>query len=141
MEFISTQKFELTSPRKLREVANLIKKMTPSQAVEELPYLPKRAGVPLRKVIMTAIANAKQKEVSDDKLVFKEIQIGEGPMLKRYRAGARGRAKPYKRRMSHIRVVLTVKEDKKSENLTKKNVSYKSQRKTEKIKTKKGVKK
>jgi len=107
MDFISTQKFELTSPRKLREVVYLIKKMTPVEAVEKLPYLPKRAGVPLRKVIMTAIANAKQEEVSGNDLVFKEIQIGEGPRLKRYRAGARGRAKPYKRRMSHIRVVLT----------------------------------
>ena len=40
-------------------------------------------------------------------MVFKEIQIGEGPRLKRWRAGAHGRAKPFKKRMSHIRVVLT----------------------------------
>lgn len=112
MDFISTQKFELTSPRKLREASYLIKKMTPMEAIERLPYLPKRAGTALRKVIMTAVANAKQKEISGDKLIFKEIQIGEGPMLKRFRAGARGRAKPYKRRMSHIRVVLSVKEEK-----------------------------
>jgi hypothetical protein len=59
---------------------------------------------------LTAIANAKQKDVNPSDLVFKEIQINEGPRLKRYRAGARGRAKPYKKRMSHIRIVLVVKE-------------------------------
>lgn len=116
MDFITTQKFELTSPRKLREVSFLVKKLSPVEAVEKLPYLTKRSGEPLKKVIMTAIANAKQKEISDDRLIFKEIQIGEGPRLKRFRAGARGRAKPYKKRMSHIRVVLTVKEENKSVN-------------------------
>jgi len=107
MEFKATQKFVLVSPKKVREIVLLIKKMNPSQAVEKLPFAKKRAAEFLRKVIITAIANAKQKNLDVTELEFKEIQINEGPRLKRYRAGARGRAKPYKRKMSHIRVVLT----------------------------------
>ena len=115
MEIKSVQKYLISSPRKLREVASLVRELTPSDAVERLPYLNKRASGPLRKVINTAIANAKQKGVSESDLVFKEIQINEGPRLKRFRAGARGRAKPYKRRMSHIRVVLETKPEVKSQ--------------------------
>lgn len=110
MEVKAIQKFIVVSPRKLREVAALVSKLTPKDAVEKLPFLRKRASEPLKKVIGTAIANAKQKGLKEDDLTFAEIQINEGPKLKRWRAGARGRAKPYKRRMSHIRVVLTTKD-------------------------------
>ena len=106
MEVKATQKFVIMSPRKLRIVAGLVRELSTAEAFEKLPYVKKRAAGPLRKVIGTAIANAKQKNLNPEDLEFSEIQIGEGPMLKRWRAGARGRAKPYKRRMSHIRVVL-----------------------------------
>jgi len=112
MDFKATQKFVVTTPRKLREVAALVRDMSPKDAVERLPYVQKRAAEPLRKVIKTAIANAKQVEINVEELTIKEIQIGEGPKLKRWRAGARGRAKPYAKRMSHIRVILEAKEKK-----------------------------
>jgi large subunit ribosomal protein L22 len=107
MDIIAKQKYLITSPSKLREVAFAAKKLTPTKAVEVLPFIGKRASTPLAKVIKSAIANAKAKGVSETDLIFKEIQINEGPRLKRFRAGAHGRAKPYKKRMSHIRVVLT----------------------------------
>ena len=109
MEFIAIQKYLRTSPRKLREVVPVVKHLKPSDALNKLLFVRKRAALPLRKVVNTAIANAKQKGVSDIDLVFKEIQINEGPTLKRWRAGARGRAKPYEHRMSHIKVVLETK--------------------------------
>ncbi|KKQ97854.1 MAG: 50S ribosomal protein L22 [Candidatus Woesebacteria bacterium GW2011_GWB1_39_12] len=111
MEVRAIQKFILMSPRKLREIVPLVRNLSPKDAVERLPFADKRTAQPLRKVIETAIANARQKGLDEGSLVFKEIQIGEGPRLKRFRAGARGRAKPYKRRMSHIRVVLTTRND------------------------------
>lgn len=95
------------SPRKVRLVADLIKKMKPTDAVEKLPFVQKRAGEAVAKVIKSAIANAKAQGVGEMELVFKEIQIGEGPRLKRGRAASRGRWHPFKRRMSHIRVVLS----------------------------------
>ena len=110
MEIIAKQKYIITSPKKLREVTQMIKKLTPSKAIEVLPFVGKRASMPLIKVIETAIANAKVKGINEPDLVFKEIQIGEGPRLKRFHAGAHGRVKPYKKRMSHIRLVLTTLE-------------------------------
>ena len=105
-EFIATQKYLIMSPRKIRLVAELVKKMKPAEAIEKLPFVQKRAGVSLAKVIKAALANAKNQGVGETDLVFKEIQIGEGPRLKRGRAASRGRWHPFKRRMSHIRVVL-----------------------------------
>ncbi|OGM55824.1 hypothetical protein A3E15_00630 [Candidatus Woesebacteria bacterium RIFCSPHIGHO2_12_FULL_42_9] len=107
MDIIATQKYLITSPKKLREVAAVAKKLSPARALEVLPFIGKRAAGPLSKVIKSAIANAKVKGEAEGDLVFKEIQISEGPRLKRWRAGAHGRAKPFKKRMSHIRVVLT----------------------------------
>lgn len=106
MEFIASQKFLLMSPRKIRPVATMIKKLTPEKAVLALPFIGRRAAEPLSKVIRSAIANAKQKGVSSDSLKFKEIQIGEGPRLKRGMPVSRGQWHPIKKRMSHIRVVL-----------------------------------
>lgn len=119
MLFISEQKYLISSPKKLRPIARLAKKYSPSQAIEILPFTARRASEPLLKVIKSAIANARQKGVSEDTLVFNEIRIGEGPALKRGRAVSRGRWHPYEKMMSHIRVVLETKEmpkdDKKQE--------------------------
>jgi large subunit ribosomal protein L22 len=115
MDYSSTQKFVRTSPTKLRPVVAMIKKMNPAEAVKVLPFVGKRSAEELIKVIKTALANAKVAEVDERDLSFKEIQIGEGPRLKRGRAGSRGRMKPYKRRMSHIKVVLTIKDAEKNQ--------------------------
>lgn len=106
-EFKATQKYLLMSPRKIRLVVGVIKKMKPVEAIEKLPFVQKRAGAELAKVIKSAIASAKNQGVGEGDLVFKEIQIGEGPRLKRGKAASRGMWHPFKRRMAHIRVVLT----------------------------------
>jgi large subunit ribosomal protein L22 len=109
MDIKAEQKYLLLSPRKIRPVANLIKKLTPQAAVEKLPFVEKKASEPLIKVIKQAMANARNKGISESDLVFKEIQIGEGPRLKRGRPVSRGRWHPIKKRMSHIRVVLSTR--------------------------------
>ena len=109
--FTATQKYLIMSPRKIRTVAALIKKMKPSQAIDALPFIQKRAGEAMSKVIKNALASAKNQGIGEENLVIKEIQIGEGPRLKRGRAASRGRWHPYKKRMSHIRVVLTSRKD------------------------------
>jgi len=96
----------------------MIKKLNPMEAVEALPISGKRAALSLEKVIKSAIANAKEKGFAESDLIFDEIQINEGPRLKRGRPVSKGRWHPYKRRMSHIRVVLKTK-DKKSEVVSK----------------------
>jgi large subunit ribosomal protein L22 len=134
MEIKSVQKFVKTSPRKLRLVAVLARKMKPLEAIETLPFSRKRAADPLVKVIKTAIANAKERGLKEENLIFKEIQINEGPRLKRGRPASRGVWHPYKRRMSHIRVVL--EEKVKMEKTLKPKTKAKKENKT-KTKTKK----
>ena len=128
MLFLAEQKFLLISPKKVRPVANMAKKLSPAKALESLPFVGSKAAVVLKKVIASAVANAKAKGASEADLFFKEIQIGEGPRLKRGMAGAHGRWKPLKKRMSHIKVILqtvektppkTKKSEKKQVKLTK----------------------
>ncbi|MBI2018358.1 50S ribosomal protein L22 [Candidatus Daviesbacteria bacterium] len=107
MEITTIQKFIHTSPRKLRLVADMVRKMAPFRAVDVLKVTPKAAAKDLVKAIETVLANTKQKGLDVEKVVFKKIEINEGTKMKRYRAGTRGRTKPFKRRMAHIKIVLT----------------------------------
>lgn len=105
MEYMTIQKNIQSSPRKLRLVADMVRKMNPEQAIDVLQFTNKAAAVPFKKAIQTAMANAGSKV----NLSFKKIEINEGMKLKRYRAGTagRGRGRPYKRRWAHIKIVLT----------------------------------
>jgi len=103
MLYTNVQKNIGDSPRKLRLVAEMVRSMTPDQAVEVLSFTNKSAAAPLSKAIKTAIANAGSKEG----LRFEKIEINEGMKMRRYRASARGRMRPYKKRLAHIKIVLT----------------------------------
>lgn len=105
MEAVAIQKFIHSTPRKLRLVADMVRKTEPQKALEVLQFTHKAAALDLSKAIQVAVANAKQKGMEN--ILFKSIEINEGPKMRRYRAGARGRVKPFKRRMAQIRIVLT----------------------------------
>ena len=107
MEIITIQKNIHTTPRKLRLVADMVRKMKPGAALQVLAFTNKAAAEPLSKAIKTVLANAAQQKLDQESLVFKSLEINEGLKYRRVRAGARGRAKPYKRRMSHIKIVLS----------------------------------
>lgn len=107
MEITSIQKNIHTSPRKLRLVADMVRRLTPLKALQTLGFTNKAAAGPLSKAIKTALANAKQQNLEESTLVFAKLEINEGLKLPRYRAGTRGRAKPYNKKWSHIKVVLT----------------------------------
>jgi len=112
MEFVHTQKYLKNSPRKMREVVFLVKSLKPAEALEILPQIEKRAAQPLFKALKAAVANVKQTGVGDNEIELKAIEVNEGPKLKRFRAGARGRAKPYRKRWSHLKITLFVKDAK-----------------------------
>ncbi len=107
MEITTIQKYLHTSPRKLRLVSDMIRKMEPGRALNVLGLTPKDAAKDLEKALKTVLANAKQKGMDISKLTFKKVEINESMKMRRFRAGTRGRAKPYKKRMSHIKIVLT----------------------------------
>lgn len=107
MEAIHIQKYIHTSPRKLRLVADMVRQMTPKSALDVLKLTPKMAAKDLAKAIETVMANAKQQGLDVEKAVFKKIEINEGTKMRRFRAGTRGRVRPFKRRMAHIKIVLS----------------------------------
>ncbi len=107
MEITTIQRYIHTSPRKLRLVADLVRKTKPEQSLKILQFINKAAAKPLAQAIKTVLANAKQQKLSPEDLKFKKLEIDEGPTLGRYHAGTKGRIKPYKKRFSHIKIVLT----------------------------------
>lgn len=99
------------SAEKVRLVVDQIKKMSPPKAIQILSFVNKSSSPVLKKVIASALANAKNNYGIDEKdLVFKEILVGNGPMFKRYQPVSRGRAHHILKRTSNIKVVLIAKE-------------------------------
>ena len=95
------------SPQKARLVADVVRGMEADKAITTLRFMPKKAARVLRKVIESAVANADQTDSIDvDTLYVKEIMIDGGPMLKRFRPRAMGRATRILKRSSHITVVV-----------------------------------
>ncbi|MCK4386754.1 MAG: 50S ribosomal protein L22 [Candidatus Pacebacteria bacterium] len=99
------------SPRKVRLVADLIRGKKVERAIQELNFVNKKASLAVKKLLQSAIANAKHNQgVKEKDLFLKEITVNAGSTLKRFRAGARGTAYPLKKRTSHIAIVLEDKE-------------------------------
>lgn len=96
------------APRKVSLVASLVRGRSVADALVILQHTPKRAAKPVAKAIASAQANATNNHRLDGKtLVISTLSVTAGPRLKRYRAGARGMAKPYMKRTSHILVEVT----------------------------------
>ncbi len=96
------------SPMKIREVARTIQGRKVSEAVGLLSIIPRKSAALLSKTLKSAIANAENNNnVSADDLIVKKALIEQGPVLKRFKAGARGSAMPRRKKMSHIRIVLS----------------------------------
>jgi large subunit ribosomal protein L22 len=113
MEIVAKSRYIRTSARKLRLVVPLAKGLSPEGAIVALENSAKRATEPLVKAIKQAVANAVNNlNLKKEELLIKNILIEEGPTYKRWRAGARGRAKPILKRTSHIRIILETKETK-----------------------------
>lgn len=104
-------KAELTSynqsPRKVRLVTNLVKGKKLADALAALSFLPKRASLPVKKLIESAAANAKNLGEDTSKLRVKNITVDSAGMLVRMMPRAMGRGAPIRRRRSRIKVELT----------------------------------
>jgi large subunit ribosomal protein L22 len=95
------------TPRKVSLVAALVRGRSVSDALVILEHTSKRASTPIIKVISSASANAVNTfKVKEDSLMIKSLQVTSGPRLKRFRPAARGRALPYEKRTSHIKVIV-----------------------------------
>lgn len=110
MEIKAESKGVRISPRKLRLAADLVRNMSVGQALNTLSLVKKRAAMPLVKTVRSALANAiNNAKLKEESLIIKKIEVSQGPAFKRYRPSTRGRVHPYKKRSSHIKVVLEEK--------------------------------
>jgi large subunit ribosomal protein L22 len=102
------------SPRKVRLVTELVKGKSVERALMELAFLPKRASLPIKKLIDSAVANAlvQNSALSRETLFIKEFRVDAGVTLKRMRPRAMGRGFQIKKRCAHLVVTLAEKGEK-----------------------------
>lgn len=104
-------KFLRISPSKVRIVADLIRGKDAIQAQAILLHLNKRSKEYLIKILKSAMANAKVKGFTAEKLYISKIVCNPGPMWKRFKAAAFGRAASIVKRTVHIKIELDLKSD------------------------------
>ena len=120
MEYIAISNNIKITPRKVRLVVDAVKKQEIKAAISALTVMDKRAAGPIKKAIDSAIANAVNNfSAKKDDLVIKDIMVTDGTTLKRFHFAGRGRTRPYQRRSSHIRVILSDNKIKNQEPKTK----------------------
>jgi large subunit ribosomal protein L22 len=116
MEIVSRLRYLKIAPRKVRLVADLIRGKKVERAQTVLNFTPKRASLPLMKLLNQALSNAKNNfQLDPVSLYISKITVDEGPKYKRWRARARGRADQIQKKTSHVILILdeTVKKAKK----------------------------
>jgi len=112
MEATATLRFARVSARKARLVADLVRGRDASEAIRILSFLPKKTGPLIRDLVEAAVANAEHKaqqaeqDLDIDNLYVKTIFVDQGPMLRRFRPRAQGRATPIRKNTSHITVIV-----------------------------------
>ncbi len=100
------------APQKMRLVADQIRGLPVDRALNILAFSNKKAAAVIKKVLESAIANAENNDGADiDDLQVKSINIDQGPVMKRLRARARGRADRLLKRTSHITVTVSETEE------------------------------
>lgn len=107
MQVTAFSKSVQVAPRKVRIVADAIRKQNIDSALSTLTYLRKRGADVLEKTLRSALANAVDKKLSRENLFIQEIDVVEGPAYKRFHPSTRGRVHPYKKRTTHIRITLS----------------------------------
>jgi len=116
MEAKAQARYIRVTPQKARRVVDLIRGKQATEASAVLQFAPQSASDPVRKVLLSAVANARVKadkadEAFDEReLVVQAAFVDEGPTMKRFRPRAQGRAFRINKRTSHITVVVGVPE-------------------------------
>ncbi|MES2315241.1 MAG: 50S ribosomal protein L22 [Patescibacteria group bacterium] len=109
------------APRKVRLVAGLLKKKSVPQAIVELDFLAKRAGGPIKKLLLSAVANAKQVGIEKENLMIQDLRVDKGVTMRRMMPAAMGSGHRINKRTSNVTLVLVEKvvEVKKSKQVSK----------------------
>lgn len=107
MEAKATAKYVRMSPVKLKPVVNLVRGKNLDEALTILKFTPGKGSEIVEKVVRSAAANAENNHNMDpDNLYVAEVYANQGPTMKRWRAGGKGRASQILKRSSHVGVTL-----------------------------------
>ncbi len=107
MESKAFLKYARVGSQKARLVADVVRGKSVDEALKQLTYLNKKSAELIKKLIESAAANAENKKtMNTDKLYVKSITVDQGPVIKRFRPRAQGRAFGIRKKMSHISVIL-----------------------------------
>jgi len=109
MEVRAIARYKRISPLKVRLVIGRVKGKPIDFGLNSLSFMPQKAAGILEKLVRSAAANAEQKGLDIDDLYIKNIFVDQGPVLKRFRPRARGRATRILKKTSHITVILAEK--------------------------------
>ena len=136
-EVIAKHRYARLSPKKTAIVMDLVRGKPLEEAKVILSFDKTKPAKMVLKVIRSAEANAQDKNMDTSGMVLSEIYVSPGPVIKRWKAGAKGRADPFVRRTGHVFVKLSGPakevpkkiEDKKKEEKPKKKVTKKEGKK------------
>ena len=108
MEVQALTRYAHMSPKKVREITRIIQGRPASEALEMVRFIPRKSARLVAKTLKSAVANAENNnELSVESLIVIRALVEQGPVLKRFKAAARGSAAPRRKKMSHIRIVLS----------------------------------
>lgn len=112
MEITAHARYMRMSPRRIRLVADAIRGLSVANAEQQLFGITRRATLPLKKLLASAVANAEQNfDCMRENLYVKTIIVNEAPMLKRFTPRAFGRATSIRKRSAHMTIVVAEREE------------------------------
>ena len=102
---VATSKYIRISPSKIGLIISKIRGKTYKQALQILKFLPQKAGALVWQTLYSAVSNATNNfDLQKDNLIISEAFVNQGPILKRMRPRAQGRAFAIQKKMSHITI-------------------------------------
>jgi large subunit ribosomal protein L22 len=101
----ATSKYIRISPTKVDLIIQKIRGKTYKQALQILKFLPQKAGAMVWQTLYSAVSNATNNfDLEKENLIIAEAYVNQGPMLKRMRPRAQGRAFAIQKKMCHITI-------------------------------------
>ena len=121
MQARAVRKHIRNAPMKMRAVVNAVRDKNVAEAVGALGFMPHRATEPIERTLRDAVFNLidqnRDERIEENNLFIKEIHVDEGQAYKRFRPAARGRAHPYKKRTSHLTVIIATADEREDADL------------------------
>lgn len=119
MKATAHTRYVRVTPQKARRIMNEVRGMEANKALDVLKFAPQKPALPIRKTLVSALANAEQaarnagRSFDSDQMYIVEAYVNDGPTMKRFRARAQGRGARILKRTSHLTIVVGDAEDKK----------------------------